>query len=247
MKQKQISKYEADQYGWAYQERELLLKPYLGMMGNLEGKKVLDLGCGKGWITKILAGRAPKVVGVDISEDMISVAEANFTAPNIEYLALDGEKVSYIGEKFDLIVSSLMIHASKSQKAMIKTLRGCNKILKDNGELIILVPHPCFSDQNKRDYNTYTFFKKFNYFKRDQKYKVRLKSNYGVSEFVNVFYNLQQYFEAFKETGFVVSDVLEPKVPDYAKKKNPEAWTLELEKPFYIIFKLIKCKEVTKR
>ena len=58
-----IGKYEASKYGWAYQERELLLKPYLKSIGDYPGKKILDLGCGKGWITKILAKKAKKVEG----------------------------------------------------------------------------------------------------------------------------------------------------------------------------------------
>ena len=74
-----IGEYDAQTYyGWAFQERELLLQPYLNAIGDLRGKSVLDLGCGFGWITKILSENAKEVFGVDISQEMIDIAKEQF-------------------------------------------------------------------------------------------------------------------------------------------------------------------------
>src|SRR5215831_2156327 len=55
--------------------REWLNNPsFLGFIGDLSGKDVLDAGCGEGYNTRILARRGARVTGVDISERMLGHA-----------------------------------------------------------------------------------------------------------------------------------------------------------------------------
>ena len=56
---------------------------------TLQGRTVLDIGCGTGITTKHLAGRARSVVGVDLSSVLIEYATLNNSAPNIQYFASD--------------------------------------------------------------------------------------------------------------------------------------------------------------
>ena len=56
------------------------------------GERVLDIGCGAGTTTQVLAdavGLTGKVTGVDISEPMLSVARARTRASNVEYIRAD--------------------------------------------------------------------------------------------------------------------------------------------------------------
>lgn len=228
----------AEKYHWPKQEEILLLKPYLDLIGNTKNKKILDVGCGSGWITEILAKSAKKVVGIDNSEKMIEMAKSYSKNPKIEYKVLDATSLSDIRENFDVITCAFMLQLITPYRSMVKTLKDCNKLLKRGGYMVILIPHPCFVDKNKREYSTYTFLKKFNYFKQEQKYEVCLSSKKGKSKFTANFYNLNGYFNAFKTAKFLVSDLVEPEVPDFYKNKYK--WTLELEMPFFLILKLIK-------
>ena len=103
-----------------------------------------------------------------------------------------------------------------------------------------MVPHPCFINQNNREYNKYIFEKKFDYFDDPQDYIVKLKSQKGEIEFKANFYNLETYSILFNEAGFTIKNIIEPKVTEELKRKHPELWDLELTKPFYIIVNLVK-------
>ena len=61
------------------------------ILGDIQGKKVLDLGCGEGYNTRIMAKKGAKVVGVDFSEKMIDFAVQHEEEEKlgIEYHVLD--------------------------------------------------------------------------------------------------------------------------------------------------------------
>ena len=49
---------------------------FLGFIGDLRGKRVLDAGCGEGYNSRILARQGARVSGIDLSERMIALAAA---------------------------------------------------------------------------------------------------------------------------------------------------------------------------
>ena len=59
---KDMSEGFTSSYSWPKEERILLLSTYLQVLGNIKNKKVLDLGCGTGWITKIISKDAKSVL-----------------------------------------------------------------------------------------------------------------------------------------------------------------------------------------
>lgn len=65
-------------------------------------RTVLDVACGTGNVSEVLASRGYQVVGVDISEQMIEVARSK--ASNVEYHAQDVAELK-LGRRFDLAVS----------------------------------------------------------------------------------------------------------------------------------------------
>ena len=96
---------------------------------------VLDVGCGTGGLTKILSKYADKVIGIDVSPNMIATAEARNTSSNIEYLVTDVE--SYLDElssKFDAIICIAALHHMNEESALRKMKNHLNK----NGKILIL-------------------------------------------------------------------------------------------------------------
>ncbi|WP_440989199.1 class I SAM-dependent methyltransferase [Haloarchaeobius baliensis] len=67
-----------------------------------DGGRVLDLGCGSGRVTAPLAERGFDVVGVDVSETMIEVAEA--LHPDVEFRVGDATELSFPAESFDYVL-----------------------------------------------------------------------------------------------------------------------------------------------
>ena len=104
-----------------------------------EGKTVLDYGCGIGSITEKVARQNPtKIVGVDISDISISKAIDNAKKENlnIEYKVENCENSSFPSESCDLIYGAGILHHLDLEKSA----KEINRLLKKNGEMILMEP-----------------------------------------------------------------------------------------------------------
>lgn len=63
---------------------------FIQMMGDVRGKHVLDVGCGEGYFSRVIADMGASVIGIDFSEPMIEAAleeeRRNPLASSISYL-----------------------------------------------------------------------------------------------------------------------------------------------------------------
>jgi trans-aconitate 2-methyltransferase len=104
----------------------------LALNGN---ERVLDIGCGDGKVTALIAARVPRgtVLGIDASPDMIDFATAAFSAadhPNLRFELADAARLSFRAQ-FDLIVSFNVLHWVHDQAA---ALRGIAASLAFGGQ-----------------------------------------------------------------------------------------------------------------
>ena len=97
-------------------------------------EKALELGCGTGVFTRLLAARAQQVLAVDLSPQMIRLArEQSIAYPNIEYVTGDVMRLALPAESYDCIVSLATLHHLPQEQAVLK-MKGA---LKPGGVLII--------------------------------------------------------------------------------------------------------------
>lgn len=84
---------------------DLVEKPILfSMLPDLNDKSVLDIGCGMGQHVKQYADMGAKsVLGIDISEKLLSIAEEKFNGENIEYQKKSFEDIDSINQQFDVV------------------------------------------------------------------------------------------------------------------------------------------------
>jgi malonyl-CoA O-methyltransferase len=78
------------------------------MISHGKFNNILEIGCGTGFFTKLLAKQYPnaKIIATDISPAMLATAKENLTSyHNISYQLMDGEKIHF-HHKFDLIISN---------------------------------------------------------------------------------------------------------------------------------------------
>ncbi|XP_078511490.1 uncharacterized protein LOC144770655 isoform X1 [Lissotriton helveticus] len=115
------------------------------ILSYLEKKKgkpfelAVDVGCGTGQSTRILASHFKKVVGMDISEAQIKEAENVETSPNVSYVVAAAEKIPLKDGSVDLTTSSVAAHWFEVDGF----LREVDRVLKPNGCLALycLIPH----------------------------------------------------------------------------------------------------------
>ncbi len=87
-----------------------------------KGERVLDVGCGIGYVSYDVAERAEAwVVAVDINEGNIQIAKERFSHPRITYKVADALTLPY-GEKFDLIVLSNVLEHLDNRPQFLKKL-----------------------------------------------------------------------------------------------------------------------------
>jgi len=99
-------------------------------------KTILDLGCGHGRITFRLARTAKKIVGIDISEQLISIArqkQKGLNVNNIQFVIGDATNLPYRDNLFDAIISIGMFEYLQNPSPF---LRNINRVLKNDGILI---------------------------------------------------------------------------------------------------------------
>jgi len=109
----------------------------LQLLGNVKDKEVLDLGCGTGVYTKILAKKGAKVKGIDISEKEIEIAKR--INPKIEFKVGNAEKLPYKNEEFDIVLAALVLEHFKNWN---KVLKEINRVLRKNGLFVFSAGNP---------------------------------------------------------------------------------------------------------
>jgi 2-polyprenyl-6-hydroxyphenyl methylase/3-demethylubiquinone-9 3-methyltransferase len=103
---------------------------------NLEGIKVLDVGCGGGILAEALSKLGAQVTGIDASEQTIGVAQnhSNAVGSDVSYYQTTIEEfiANKPEEKFDVVTCLEMLEHVPSPGEIIKT---CSTILKDDGDI----------------------------------------------------------------------------------------------------------------
>ena len=112
----------------------------LAMIPEVDGKRVLDIGCGMGQHAKQYSDMgAESVLGIDISEKMLEYAKEHFHAKNITYRQMALEDICQIDEQFDLITSSLAFDYAEDLDKLMKNIYG---LLKYGAHFVFSMSHP---------------------------------------------------------------------------------------------------------
>jgi SAM-dependent methyltransferase len=112
------------------------------LLPDVRGKRLLDLGCGFGWIARwAMTQGAASVLGVDLSENMLARAKAETADPRIRYLRADLESLELPHESFDVAYSSLALHYVEDFRRLV---RGVFQSLAPRGHFVFSIEHPIY-------------------------------------------------------------------------------------------------------
>jgi SAM-dependent methyltransferase len=113
--------------------------PALERMQIAPGDNLLDVGCGSGWLSRILAGRATqgRVVGMDISDEMVRLArQTSAASENAIFLVGSAEEIPWEPHFFDKAVT---VESAYYWPDPARGLREIFRVLREGGSAWILI------------------------------------------------------------------------------------------------------------
>jgi GT2 family glycosyltransferase/2-polyprenyl-3-methyl-5-hydroxy-6-metoxy-1,4-benzoquinol methylase len=116
---------------------------YLAVRNMARGKRVLDIACGEGYGSKILAAEALSIVGVDVDEAAVRHAAATYTDANIRFLHGDIVAIPLQDASVDLVVSFETLEHLTDHRTMMLEIK---RVLAPGGVLVVSSP-------DKREYS----------------------------------------------------------------------------------------------
>jgi SAM-dependent methyltransferase len=101
------------------------------------GMSVLELGCGTGHFTRELARSGAEIVAIDVSPELMEIARANCSAPNVRFQIQNAYELPYADAIFDSVVGSSVLHHLEVTSA----LREIHRVLKPGGAIYFTEPN----------------------------------------------------------------------------------------------------------
>ena len=115
---------------------------FLSLLGDVSGKDILDLGCGDGFLSRMLHERGAVVTGVDISTNLLGHARRLSEGLPITFLLEDAQGLPSLPDaSFDAVVCCM---ALMDIHDLPSAARAISRVLRDDGEFLFAMLHPCF-------------------------------------------------------------------------------------------------------
>jgi SAM-dependent methyltransferase len=112
------------------------------MLPDVGGLRVVDLGCGFGWFCRWAKEQgAAEVLGLDMSENMLSRARSWPDAAGIRYEVSDLERLELPPARFELAYSSLALHYVENLARLFATIHAA---LVPGGCFVFSIEHPIY-------------------------------------------------------------------------------------------------------
>ena len=206
----------------------------LDALGNVRGKRALDIGCGEGRFSRLLAELGTEVTGIDLTEPLIERARS-LAVGGDSYVMGDAETLDGIAdESFDLAVSYIVLVDLLDYGASIE---AAYRVLKPGGRFIVCNVHPMRSAVPYGWVNLAG--RKLFYAVDDYWDEGPREFPWWGKNFVNMHRTLSSYVNAFLDAGFVLEGLDEPVPSEEQLVENP-SFDDEFRSPNFVVYKLRK-------
>ncbi|PJN90715.1 class I SAM-dependent methyltransferase [Bacillus sp. mrc49] len=218
---------------------DLLEQPTLrDMLPELKNKKVLDVGCGMGDFAKYCVNeQAREVLAIDISKNMINVAQQRNAHERINYVNISLEDLQIRQQDFDVAVSSLALHYIRDYDAVIKKMNGC---LKKMGVFLFSIEHPIATARRNMDNwiidkeNSRSHYAVDHYQEEGER-----QQHWYIDGVVKYHRTFSTLINELILNGFQIEKVIEPIPADEAADSLPKIMN-ELRRPSFMIIRAKK-------
>lgn len=205
---------------------------------DLQGNRVLDLGCGYGWHCKYAVEQdAAQVLGIDISHKMLDEAQKRNADPKIEYRLCGIEDYDYPAAAWDCVVSNLALHYIAD---LDRVFANVHRTLKTGGMFLFNIEHSSFTASVHQEWvygvdGQPLYWPIDNYFLPGERV-----TNFLGCEVRKQHHTLTQILMGLLHTGFVLDAVEEAEPP--ADMMDLPGMKDELRRPMMLLVKATAIK-----
>ncbi len=190
----------------------------LKLLGNVKGKKVLELGCGGGQCSIAFAKQGAKVTGLDLSKEQLNFAKALAEKEKVTVEFINGSFMNLKKIKsnnYDLVFSAFAFQYSSNLKKLFKQV---HRVLKKRGLFVFSLDHPFYSLIDEKSKKI-----KRSYFKIG-----KIEEKYDSGTFIAFRRRVSDIYNALVGTNFNVEKIIEP-----LELRNQKAWTKDYWEEVY--------------
>lgn len=209
-----------------------IMAPFLQVVGDVSGLRVLDAGCGEGYLSRILHQRGADVTGIDISAPLVDIAHTKESADQIHYQVADlSQPLPDYQEHFDLVTSFFVLNDIYDYRGFLMTL---GSVLKPAGRLVLFMNNP------------YSFVVRSfvtDYFASNLAYPYLGLADLGVKVY---FYQrtMEEYLDASFAAGFQLQRLVDVSTPDGKFKRREDSLLPKgYDFPYFTILSFVKREE----
>lgn len=189
------------------------------LLGEVDGKSILDLGCGDGLFgVELLEKGAASYTGIEGSKRMFDEASRHLNGTTASVYHSTLENWNFPNSKVDIVVSRLVFHYIKDLHLIFQ---GIYNHLKDNGKFIFSVQHPLLLST----FESAVSSKKRTNWVVDDYFSMGERTEPWIDEVVVKYHRtIEEYYRLLKQTGFKVTDLREgrPKPENFLHKEEYE-------------------------
>ena len=197
------------------------------------GTRLLDVGCGNGYLARRLARQGAQVTAVDASRELIAQAhrEEQREPLGIVYRVADAARLDFLGAgTFDVAIANMSIMDIEDAGS---TFRGVARATRHGGRFVFSISHPCFDVDTRSGYTVELDPSGVSrVFRKVTDYRVLHSDRYawdlgdgGVAVTVGYHRPLGWYAHALRDAGWVITDLDEPSpIPGFDSRRMRPEW-----------------------
>ncbi|MFY4777287.1 class I SAM-dependent DNA methyltransferase [Metabacillus sp. RGM 3146] len=199
------------------------------MLGKIDGKALLDLGCGDASLGLELLEECHSYTGVDGSKNMCERAGEKIKGRNGNIIHQSMENYGFPSNSFDIVVSQLALHYVEKIDRIIDKVYDC---LSNGGKFVFSVQHPLLTSSSK---SLEASGKRLDWIVDDY-FQSGKRIEPWIGEVVVKYHRtVEDYFGLLTGAGFTVKELREGKpVKEYFENKNEYERRMRI--PLFLIF-----------
>lgn len=175
----------------------------LRLLGDLKGKRVLELGCGGAQCAIAFAKQGATAIGIDYSAEQLGFARRLVEREGVKVELRLGDLADLAFLRADSIDLVFSAYAFGFVDDLRRVFRQCHRVLKDGAPLVFSLPHPAY-DMIDDDSDPALLVRR-SYFDRSP----IPRASAGVP-FTNYHHTVAELFSALVRSGYRVDTILEP-------------------------------------